>query len=73
MSEEVLISFTPTQWKYYYDTIKIVGPDINVTVPIHGYIKIQLIFSLLLYRMDLNNQLSLTLPLKYIYIYNFFK
>jgi len=37
MSEEVLISFTPTQWKYYYDTIKIVGPDINVTIPIHGY------------------------------------
>ncbi|ORX59350.1 hypothetical protein BCR36DRAFT_408845 [Piromyces finnis] len=37
MSEEVLISFTPTQWKYYYDTIKIIGPDINVVVPIHGY------------------------------------
>ncbi|KAG4108040.1 hypothetical protein H8356DRAFT_1379827 [Neocallimastix lanati (nom. inval.)] len=37
MSEDVLISFTPDQWKYYYDTIKIMGPDINVTVPIHGY------------------------------------
>jgi len=36
MSEDVLISFTPDQWKYYYDTIKIMGPDINVTVPIHG-------------------------------------
>jgi len=37
MSEDVLISFTPTHWKYYYDSIKIVGPDINVVVPLHGY------------------------------------
>jgi len=57
MSEEVLISFTPTQWKYYYDTIKIVGPDINVTIPIHGYIIIK--FRILcIFHIDLYKKLK---------------
>lgn len=39
MSEDITISFTPHEWRYYYDTVKIFcgGLAENLVVPIHGY------------------------------------
>jgi len=39
MSEDLYINFKPFEWKYYYDTIKVlIGiDDENITIPVHGY------------------------------------
>eukprot|EP00449_Zooxanthella_nutricula_P039625 CAMPEP_0198597400 /NCGR_PEP_ID=MMETSP1462-20131121/144375_1 /TAXON_ID=1333877 /ORGANISM="Brandtodinium nutriculum, Strain RCC3387" /LENGTH=500 /DNA_ID=CAMNT_0044329061 /DNA_START=36 /DNA_END=1534 /DNA_ORIENTATION=+ len=39
MSEDVTITFTPHEWKYYYDTVKVFCGDLaeNLVVPIHAY------------------------------------
>jgi len=39
MSEEITVTFTPHEWRYYYDTVKIFCGELseNLIVPIHGY------------------------------------
>jgi len=39
MSEEIAVLFTPHEWRYYYDTVKIFCGDMaeNLVVPIHAY------------------------------------
>ncbi|KAL4456204.1 hypothetical protein ABPG74_014165 [Tetrahymena malaccensis] len=37
MSEEIQISFKPTEYKYFYDTIRINTETENVIIPIHAY------------------------------------
>eukprot|EP00397_Hematodinium_sp_SG-2012_P015020 GEMP01015290.1.p1 GENE.GEMP01015290.1~~GEMP01015290.1.p1 ORF type:complete len:857 (+),score=193.28 GEMP01015290.1:31-2601(+) len=43
MSEDITIVFTPLEWRYYYDTVKVFcddrkeGEGANVLIPIHGY------------------------------------
>ncbi|OQR91684.1 hypothetical protein THRCLA_08912 [Thraustotheca clavata] len=37
LSEELTITFTPTEYKYYYDCIKVHSPDGNFIIPLHGY------------------------------------
>lgn len=39
MSEEITVVFSPHEWRYYYDTVKIFcgGLSENLVVPIHGY------------------------------------
>eukprot|EP00002_Diphylleia_rotans_P028351 TRINITY_DN5721_c0_g2_i4.p1 TRINITY_DN5721_c0_g2~~TRINITY_DN5721_c0_g2_i4.p1 ORF type:complete len:871 (+),score=134.27 TRINITY_DN5721_c0_g2_i4:91-2703(+) len=37
LSENIVIIFVPTEYKYYYDCLRIHGPDSNLLVPIHAY------------------------------------
>ncbi|OQR98962.1 hypothetical protein ACHHYP_07417 [Achlya hypogyna] len=37
VSEELLVTFTPTEYKYYYDCIKVHSADGNFLIPLHGY------------------------------------
>ena len=37
MSEVLLVQFTPPEWRYYYDCIRILSPGGNLNVPVHAY------------------------------------
>ncbi|CAK4178736.1 unnamed protein product [Aphanomyces euteiches] len=37
MSEEIVVSFTPTDYKYYYDCVKVHSEAGNFIVPLHAY------------------------------------
>jgi hypothetical protein len=37
MFEEIFVLFTPADWKYHYDCIRMVTPRGNLIVPIHAY------------------------------------
>lgn len=37
MSEELVIQFTPNEWRYYYDSIRIHSDDDNLVIPLHAY------------------------------------
>lgn len=37
MAEELLISFKPTEYKYFFDTLRINTETENILVPIHAY------------------------------------
>jgi hypothetical protein len=37
MSEEVFVQFSPNEWRYYYDCLRIVGPGGNLNVPINAF------------------------------------
>mmetsp|Transcript_72733 Transcript_72733/g.113810 ORF Transcript_72733/g.113810 Transcript_72733/m.113810 type:complete len:859 (-) Transcript_72733:74-2650(-) len=39
MSEDITVTFTPHEWRYYYDTVKVFVGDSaeNLVVPIHAY------------------------------------
>ena len=37
MSQKLMVSFHPTEYRYYYDCIRIKSQDQSYVVPIHGY------------------------------------
>mmetsp|Transcript_4936 Transcript_4936/g.12476 ORF Transcript_4936/g.12476 Transcript_4936/m.12476 type:complete len:999 (-) Transcript_4936:141-3137(-) len=37
MSEELVVQFTPNEWRYYYDAIRIHSDDDNIVIPLHAY------------------------------------
>ena len=37
MSEEITISFKPTEYKYFYDSLRINTETENILLPIHAY------------------------------------
>lgn len=37
MSEQLRIQFTPNEWRYYYDMVRIHSEDDNLIIPLHAY------------------------------------
>ena len=37
MSEGLIVQFTPPEWRYYYDCLRILTPAGNINIPIHAY------------------------------------
>eukprot|EP00297_Palpitomonas_bilix_P001409 CAMPEP_0113878408 /NCGR_PEP_ID=MMETSP0780_2-20120614/6661_1 /TAXON_ID=652834 /ORGANISM="Palpitomonas bilix" /LENGTH=949 /DNA_ID=CAMNT_0000864865 /DNA_START=261 /DNA_END=3110 /DNA_ORIENTATION=+ /assembly_acc=CAM_ASM_000599 len=37
MSEDLTVEFSPTEYRYYYDCIRIHSEDENLVIPLHGY------------------------------------
>jgi hypothetical protein len=37
MSEEIVVTFIPNEWRYYYDRIRIHSEDENIMIPVHAY------------------------------------
>lgn len=37
MSTDLIIEFAPTEWRYYYDCVRVHADKENLLVPIHGY------------------------------------
>eukprot|EP00899_Mesostigma_viride_P017824 jgi/Mesvir1/26042/Mv26553-RA.1 len=37
MCEEVVVEFVPTEWRYYYDTLRIHSEEENLLLPLHAY------------------------------------
>ena len=37
MEQAITIEFMPTEWRYYYDCLRIVGEEENLLIPVHAY------------------------------------
>ena len=37
MAEEIFVEFTPTEWRYYCDCIRLHNDDENLVIPVHAY------------------------------------
>jgi hypothetical protein len=37
ISEVIVVQFTPSDWRYYYDCLRLLTPAGNINIPIHAY------------------------------------
>ena len=37
MSEVIIVNFTPPEWRYYYDCLRVLTAGGNINIPIHAY------------------------------------